>query len=232
MLTFLCPHCGAGTQNNLLWHNPQAYQEPFVLKVEGQREYRTNAVFQQFVYQCVVCTKATYFLRKNVPPIKQASSGPGNGMGIPSYVFRGHVAVVHQHPVPTVHVHPAVPEAVAGATDEAEKCYSIGAYNACAVMLRRAVDSLCQDRKAEGNDLYNRLKYLKDNQLITPDLWEWCEELRILGKSGAHPEWQDATREEAEYALRFLREILRYIYVNPHERGQRRLKENKALKDE
>jgi nicotinic acid phosphoribosyltransferase len=97
-------------------------------------------------------------------------------------------------------------------------------------MARRAIHSLCADRKAKGKDLYEQLKYLKDNNLITPDLWEWAEELRIVGRSGAHPEWGEVSPEDAEYALRFLREIIRYIYINPAERAARRLKEAKKKK--
>ena len=92
-------------------------------------------------------------------------------------------------------------------------------------MTRRAMHSLCEDKGGTGKDLFAQLKDLKDRSVITPDLWEWSEELRILGRNGAHPEWPDVTPDDAKYGINFLREILRYVYVNPHERGLRRLKE-------
>jgi nicotinic acid phosphoribosyltransferase len=114
---------------------------------------------------------------------------------------------------------------------EAEKSLSVGAYNACGVMARRAMHCLCSDKGAKGKDLYDQLLYLKDNNLITPDLWEWAEELRIVGRSGAHPEWEEVTPEDADYAVRFLREIIRYVYINPAERAEKRLKESKKKKN-
>ena len=138
--------------------------------------------------------------------------------------------VIHQYPVSTPAVHPAVPEAVTKSTVEAAKCLSVGAYNACGVMLRRAIHDLCAEKKAIGGDLYAQLKSLKENGSITPDIWEWAEELRILGRSGAHPEWQDVEPEEAEYGMRFLDEIIKYVYVNPHERQSMKLKESKSKK--
>lgn len=44
---------------------------------------------------------------------------------------------------------------------------------------------------------------------------------------GAHPEWEELSQEETEYAVRFLREILRFVYINPAELAARRLKETK-----
>ena len=89
---------------------------------------------------------------------------------------------------------------------------------------------LCLDKNATGKDLYDQLKDLRERQEITSDLWAWAEELRVVGKHGAHPEWEDVTIEDADYAIRFLREILRYVYVNPAERAARRLKESSTKK--
>lgn len=231
IVTFLCPHCGVGSQHHLKWQNRSAYRIPMVVRFSDDQDYKVTAVYQQFIYQCAICDKATYILSEVLPPVKAASSGPGAGFAIPSYIYRGSARVAHQHPLPTLHVHSSVPTEVSKATEEAEKCFAIAAPNACAVMLRRAIDAICQEKGAEGKDLFARLKYLSDARTIPPDLWEWCEELRILGKVGAHPEWEDATLDEAGYALRFLRDVIRYVYVNPYERQQRKIKESKVKKN-
>jgi hypothetical protein len=113
---------------------------------------------------------------------------------------------------------------VGEAASETERCLAVEAYNACGVMGRRAIHSICQNKKAVGKDLYAQLEWLKDSRVITPDLWEWTEELRILGRNGAHPEWQDVSPKDAEYAVRFLREIIKYIYILPSERTSRKIK--------
>jgi hypothetical protein len=93
-------------------------------------------------------------------------------------------------------------------------------------MTRRAMHSLCENKKAEGRDLFAQLEFLRDNHAITPDLWEWSEELRVLGKHGAHPEWEEVDADDAEYGVKFLREIVKYVFVLPFERSQKRIKEN------
>ena len=51
---------------------------------------------------------------------------------------------------------------------EAEKRLAVGAPNGCGTMTRRAIHSLCQDKKAKGDDLFKQLNDLKERQLITP----------------------------------------------------------------
>jgi hypothetical protein len=125
---------------------------------------------------------------------------------------------------------PSLGKDLADAVLEAEKCLTVGAPNACGVMCRRAMHVLCQDKGAVGKDLHEQLQDLRDKHIITPDLWQWAEELRVVGKHGAHPEWVDVTPDDADYAVRFLREILRYVYVNPAERAARKMKKTSAKK--
>lgn len=51
-------------------------------------------------------------------------------------------------------------------------------------------------------------------------------ELRVLGKHGAHPEWKEVGEEDAEYGVKLLRELVKYVYILPYDRSQRRIKEN------
>jgi hypothetical protein len=91
-------------------------------------------------------------------------------------------------------------------------------------MTRRAIHSLCEDKGATGRDLYAQLKDLKEKHLITPDLHEWSDSLRVLGRDGAHPEFPEVTEEDAEDGVKLLREIVRYVYILPHERAEKRKK--------
>lgn len=95
-------------------------------------------------------------------------------------------------------------------------------------MVRRAVHSLCLKEEAEGKDLFAQLADLRAKGKITEALWAWGEELRTAGKVGAHPEWEAMTKDEARYALNLAYELIRYIYVNPWEVEQRRLKTAKT----
>ncbi len=188
---------------------------------------------QHFIFECVNCKKHTYILFQNYVAVysKPGDWSPGNpSVGQPP-LAEENAKIIHQYPIATPIIHDSVPDEIKKAAVEAEKCLSIRAYNACGVMARRAIHALCIDKKAEGKDLYEQLNFLRSNNSITPDLWEWAEELRIVGRSGAHPEWEDVSAEDADYAIRFLREIIKYVYINPAERATRRLKETKKKKE-
>jgi hypothetical protein len=206
--SFTCPNCGAFSQ-----HEKQAPDRQVVYEL-GKAPIQPGGGLvvvhgRHVVMRCVACKKDTYFL-----------------IGDERGVFQ----ILHQHPLPIMATHPLLSKDIAGPTLEAEKSLAVGAPNACGVMCRRAMHVLCQDKNATGKDLHDQLKDLRDRHEITPDLWEWAEELRVVGKHGAHPEWEDVTMEDADYAMRFLREILRYVYVNPAERAARKLKETSAKK--
>jgi hypothetical protein len=185
-------------------HDKLAVDRPMVFQLE------TGVSAISVVMKCFLCKKDTYFLVRNEANQK--------------------FEILHQYPLPITVGIDHLPSDIAPVVLEAEKCLAVGAPNACGVMCRRAVHVLCQDKGASGKDLFEQLQDLKNRHVITPDLWEWTEELRVAGKHGAHPEWQDVTLADADYAMRFLREVLRYVYVNPAERAARKLKETSTKK--
>ncbi len=206
---YLCPHCGVLSQHQ---------KTPFAGVMQhcdgGEPKQVYQSQLRHYILRCVNCGEDTYLLYQTV-----FTRGP-------LYVLPGsEPQVLHAYPSATCLIHGAVPRAVQSAATEAENCLGVGAYNACGVMTRRAMQSLCEDKKAQGKDLFDQLKFLRDNHSVTPDLWEWAEELRVLGKHGAHPEWEEVSEDDAEYGVKFLREIVKYVYVLPYERSEKRLKE-------
>lgn len=225
--TFLCPHCNVVSLHFRSGQAPD-YNQTVELRGKDGKDHTTQVTMQHRIYRCVNCQKDTYFLISK--EAKAWEFPPSETDFTPTLVAENPSEKIHQYPISTQSLHPSVNEDVKRATIEAENCFSVSAFNACGVMARRAMHCLCIDKGAEGKDLYEQLKYLRDNNLITPDLWEWAEELRIVGRSGAHPDWEEVTKEDAEYALNFLQEIIRYVYINPAEREARRLKETKKKK--
>jgi len=222
--TFDCPHCNIKSLHTILLDIPE-YDSTLILKGDDAKNYLAKVKMKHIIYKCVNCNKDTYFLIKRAAEAKQPTT-----IG---FIIKATTPaeIIHQYPIYTPILHSSVNDDVKRATIEAENCFSVRAFNACGVMTRRAMHSLCTDKGARGKDLYEQLTYLKDNNLITPDLWEWAEELRVVGRSGAHPEWEEVSEEDAEYSLKFLREIIRYVYINPAERATRRLKETKKKKE-
>lgn len=210
--TFECPHCGV-----LSVHNKVAVIDGFLdqryvqNKSGGGSSYHCR--YEHYIVRCVNCQRDTYcFYRPDF------TSGKDIAKEFPR------AELLHQYPVSTPARHSAVPRPVASASIEAEKCLGVGAYNACGVMTRRAIHSLCADKGAEGRDLFAQLKDLQAKQLITPDLCEWADNLRVLGRDGAHPEFPEVTPEDAEDGVKLLREIVKYVYILPHERAEKRKK--------
>jgi hypothetical protein len=206
-----CPHCGVLSQ-----HDKSVISSFQHHKSVGRDDIGITVYYAQEKHVILVCLncKETSYLLFNPPFQRGGSIFPGSKPEIS-----------HVYPVATSVLHQSIPRGIQDAAIEAEKCFGVGAHNACGVMTRRAMHSLCVDKGATGKDLFAQLKDLKDRHIITPDLWEWSEELRVLGRNGAHPEWPEVTSEDAQYGINFLREIIRYVYINPSERNARRLKE-------
>lgn len=223
-LTYHCPFCNTPSLLRMRM-SPIGYTEKKKFKLESGRELLFDLTLSHLVYQCVKCKKDTYFLLRE--RILQHDSFPGSK--ISTVILDEPAAIIHQYPHPHTSAtrSPGVPDEVHKATLEAEKCLDVKAPNACGVMARRAMDAICDDKEAKGKDCFTKLEYLRDNHLITPDLWASGDELRTAGKVGAHPEWEELTLEQADYVISLLREVIRYVYINPHERKSRMLKNKK-----
>jgi len=207
--TFECPHCGVLSIHQKVQVVAGPTDERGIKTGPGTLFY--HAQCQHYVVRCVHCQKDTYFFYR--------PNFLNSGKTLPQLPT---AELLHQYPVSTPTSHPAVCEGVKSAALEAEKCLNVGAYNACAVMTRRAIHSLCDDKNAEGKDLFAQLKDLKSKQVITPDLYEWADSLRILGRDGAHPEFPEVPAEDAEEGVKLLREIIKYVYILPFERAEKR----------
>ncbi len=70
---------------------------------------------------------------------------------------------------------------------EAYLCFSVNAYRATGVIARRTLQSCCIKKKATGETLRGQIKWLLDQQIITKDLHEWANEVRLTGNDCAHP---------------------------------------------
>jgi Domain of unknown function (DUF4145) len=222
LAVFDCPHCEIKGCQQQRVGDVQARTTGRPMQFHGVG-YGLNIHQTHTIYRCCTCGRDTYIL---VHRWDQLTGHRAQGEPEEVFMEPGSEAA-HVWPVATPLVHSSIPPIVASAAIEAEKCFAVGAFSACGTMVRRAVDAMAQEKKAEGKDLFSRLAHLKDSHVITPTLWEWAEELRTAGKVGAHPEWEAMDSAEAEYAVGFLREILRYVYINPSELEARRLKQNK-----
>ena len=107
-----------------------------------------------------------------------------------------------------------MPEAIRVCYAEAVRIQKI-APNAYAVMLRRSLEALCDDRGVKKGSLHVRLLELAKRGEIPPILAEMTSVLRSLGNAGAHYDQQKITVPITWAMDEFFRAILEYVYVAP-----------------
>lgn len=144
-----------------------SYRATTDIEAADGKVYRTDVYLHHSILRCVNCKRDTYrLIRGEARVIGQSVSGIS-----PPIITQEPPKVLRQYPLAMPVSHPSVPSEVSKAAVEAEKCLSIGAFNACGVTTRRAMHALCLDKGAKGRDLYEQLIHLRDRAVITPDIW-------------------------------------------------------------
>jgi hypothetical protein len=109
----------------------------------------------------------------------------------------------------------SVPSPLVSTLKEALVCYSVGAYRASAMMIRRLLEELCDDCNAQGKTLHERLKALRDQITLPEELFLAMDEIKALGNDAAHIEakaYKLIEKEEAEVSILLAQEIIKARY--------------------
>lgn len=103
-----------------------------------------------------------------------------------------------------------IPEPIRSEFEEANLCFTIGAYKACLAICMVALESLWQQQDASG------LNDLKTKEVISSRLFSRATEIRLWAGLVKHEFIHEiVTREETEELLTYLDEILHDVYVQP-----------------
>jgi Domain of unknown function (DUF4145) len=108
-----------------------------------------------------------------------------------------------------------IPRPIASSLEEAVKCHSIQCYKAAALMVRRVLEELCEDRSARGSNLKERIAALSKIIVIPQDLIEAADHLRLLGNDAAHIEgktYESIGEAEVRIAIDLTKELLKGAY--------------------
>ncbi|NOT08018.1 MAG: DUF4145 domain-containing protein [Gemmatimonadales bacterium] len=134
-------------------------------------------------------------------------------------------------------VGPGVPKSVAGAFDEASRCYGARAYTATAIMCRKALEALVKEHGVKARNLAAALKKMRDKGLIESRLFEWADGLRLAGNDAAHDAAETLTRDDAKDTLDFAGALIEYVFTFrdrfeafKQRRASKLLPPNKAMK--
>lgn len=120
-----------------------------------------------------------------------------------------------------------IPDEIRKDIDEAKLCFSVSAWRACAVIGRRAMQSICIEQGAKNGNLVAQISELKGDK-ITTQMAEWATSIRWVGDDAAHPGKEEVTPDQALGILNLAEQMANIIYVMPaisketakgHERG-------------
>ena len=109
----------------------------------------------------------------------------------------------------------SLPKPILKCFEEALTCHANGCHVACAIMVRRTLELLCDAKSASGKNLKDRIANLKSKVVLPSELFTAMDELRLLGNDAAHIEaqtYEEVSIEETEAAIELTKEILKSVY--------------------
>jgi hypothetical protein len=121
--------------------------------------------------------------------------------------------LIFQYPSPTTKIGASgVPREIKDYFNEAEKCFSVGAFNGAADCLRSCIYELCVALKAEGKDYKEKI-----TNLFPPNdsYAELARQVKWLGDNHAHNKRENYTPEDVATAITSVPLIIREIYSRP-----------------
>jgi hypothetical protein len=108
-----------------------------------------------------------------------------------------------------------IPEKILASFEEAIVCHSQACFRASALMVRRTLEEVCEDRGATGKTLKDRIALLGGKIVVPKELLEAADEVRLLGNDAAHLDarvYDEIGKEEVEAAIDLAKEILKAVY--------------------
>ena len=180
-----CPHCGNTTTQKLVYSH--AYED--IAYDESGEKSDFAPPCEYFVRICETCNDLLvyYSIVEDLPVLIYPKS---------------------------IELPICVPQKVRQCYLEAAKIKNT-APNAYAVMIRRGLEAICEDRNIKKGSLQERLEILAKNGDIPPTLVEITSILRTLGNVGAHSSSEKITVPMTWGMDEFFRAIIEYVYIAP-----------------
>ncbi len=116
-----------------------------------------------------------------------------------------------------------IPENVQSSLEEAKRARFSQCFRASAVMSRRSLEALCSHMGYEDGTLFKRLEKMSKDGTLQNNLFDWANEIRLIGNSGAHFDpINEVLEEDANQIILFLEEVIKYLIIMPYEIEKRR----------
>jgi hypothetical protein len=109
----------------------------------------------------------------------------------------------------------SIPAKIIAVFEEALGCHANEFYVASAMLVRKTLETLCDERGAKGKDLKDRIADLRRIVILPEALFQALDRMRLLGNDAAHVEAKTYTeigKDEIEAAIALTKEILKAVY--------------------
>jgi hypothetical protein len=179
---------------------------------------------QRLALRCPHCSQnGTFDPIQNIPDVKVQQHWLGIRV-CPNPVCRGQLFFISNDAYQIEKSFPAlridfstdgIPDRIRKTLSEAITCHAEGCYVAAAIMVRRCLEELCEDRSATGQDLKSRIAALRAKVILPNELFDAMDELRLLGNDATHVEaklYDQIGEPQVAIALELTKEILKGIY--------------------
>jgi Domain of unknown function (DUF4145) len=145
------------------------------------------------LWYCEVCKSVALFSRED----------PGDGFKEAYYRL---------WPIHSRHIGFPLPEIVRESYEEAVKCENSKAYLAAVVMVRRALEAVTKEYEPTARTLHAGIRAMLARGIISQELSDWGNQLRVIGNLGAHATSEKIDRQDAIEAIDFLQAMLEILY--------------------
>ena len=107
-----------------------------------------------------------------------------------------------------------LPTSISSSYLDAARSFQVGLYEPCVIMCRKCLEALCLERNGNlGRNLKQKLKLLFESGQIDQKLFEWADQLRLIGNDAAHDLDVRIEQDDAKDAFEFLEAILIYTFM-------------------
>jgi hypothetical protein len=142
----------------------------------------------------------------------------------PNPSCHAHVFCIHSNEGKVLRTYPAqridfdpksIPDRIVKTFSEALSCHAENLHVAAAIMIRRTLEELCEDKKATGINLKDRIGALQSVVVLPKELFVALDDLRLLGNDAAHLEaktYDSIGPDEIEVAIALTKEVLKAVY--------------------
>lgn len=211
----LCPRCNKQSSFETLGILPATFASGMILSPDGKnrRDFYDRVVSME----CRNCNQPVIVLEEKFVGDRAAKDSVSSG----TVSWEG----FFWWPFPNINYSEEVPKTIQRILQEAKVTYAAQCYRASAVMARRALEAITEDKGESDGKLFIRIKNLVEKGKIDKTLGEWATEVRLIGNYGAHNDSvDDVKKEDANQIIMFIDQLISYIYIMPAAISKRRNK--------